>query len=262
MSADKVALITGAAKRIGAHLATKLASEGYRVLIHYNASRSDAAALSARLRAGGGWAEILGADLSDSEATAALIADAREKAGAPITLLINNASLFEDDRVDSVTPASFHAHMAVNTLAPLLLTQAFAAQAENTQAETAQAETAQALVINIVDQRVKRLNPDFISYTASKVALWALTQTTAQALAPHIRVNAIGPGPTLGNVHQQEGDFDAEVAAVPMGKGPTLDELYDAVQFFIKTPSITGQFIALDGGQHLDWRTPDYGLGG
>ena len=168
--------------------------------------------------------------------------------GEPITLLVNCASVFEDDRIETLTPQGWDAAMAANLRAPVLLAQAFAA---------ALPATRQGLVVNITDQRVWRPTPLFFSYAVSKSALWAATQMLAQALAPRIRVNAIAPGPTLASIHQSSEDFAAESASVPLGHGPTPEEIGDALAYLIDAPSVTGQMIAVDGGQHLAWQTPD-----
>jgi len=164
----------------------------------------------------------------------------------PITLLVNNASLFLADRLPTVTPATWDAHLDANLRGPIFLAQAFAAQ-----------PGAAGLIVNLLDQRVWNPNPLFFSYTVSKAALWAATQTMAQALAPRIRVNAIGPGPTLPSIHQRPEDFEAEAAHTLLGRRATPEELARTLRFLIDSPSVTGQMIAVDGGQHLAWRTPD-----
>jgi NAD(P)-dependent dehydrogenase (short-subunit alcohol dehydrogenase family) len=188
------------------------------------------------------------ADLRHEGALANLFGERPADQALPITLLVNSASLFEDDRVGGLDAAGLDAHYQTNLRAPVLLAQAFAA---------ALAPARDGLIVNILDQRVWRLTPQFFSYTLSKAALWTATQTLAQALAPRIRVNAIGPGPTLPSIHQAPGDFEAESAAVPLGRGPTPGEIAAALRYLIDAPSVTGQMIAVDGGQHLGWRTPD-----
>jgi NAD(P)-dependent dehydrogenase (short-subunit alcohol dehydrogenase family) len=170
------------------------------------------------------------------------------EAPAPLNLLVNSASLFEEDSAETLNVAAYEATMAVNLRAPLLLSQAMA---------RALPADMTGLIVNILDQRVWRLNPRFFSYTLSKAALWTATQTLAQALAPRIRVNAIGPGPTLPSVHQSTDDFAGQTAAVPLGRGPTPEDVAGALSYLIDAASITGQMIAVDGGQHLAWRTPD-----
>ena len=192
-------------------------------------------------------AAALAADLAVEAEAATLVGRAVEALG-PVTLLVNNASVFDDDRVETLTRASWDAHMETNLRAPVVLTQAFAA---------ALPAGAEGCVVNILDQRVRRLNPQFFSYTLSKAALWAATQTMAQALAPRIRVNGVGPGPTLASVHQGEGEFDAEAANVPLQRQVTPEEIAAAVLYLADARSVTGQMIAVDAGQHLAWRTPD-----
>lgn len=243
----KTALVTGGAKRIGRALVEGLAADGWAVAIHYGSSADAAAALAADIEAQGGKAVALQADLTDAGALESLIREATTALG-PLGLLINNASLFEEDTAHTVTPERFDAHMAINLRAPLLLSQAFAAQLP---------DDASGNIINIIDQRVWRLTPRFMSYTASKAALWTVTQTLAQALAPNIRVNGIGPGPALRNERQNPDDFEAQVRAVPLSRGPDMAEFRRTVRFIVETPSLTGQMLALDGGQHLAWQTPD-----
>ncbi|MEQ8747841.1 SDR family oxidoreductase [Pyruvatibacter sp.] len=243
----KTALVTGGAKRIGRALVEGLAADGWAVAIHYGSSADAAAALAADIEAQGGKAVALQADLTDAGALESLIREATTALG-PLGLLINNASLFEEDTAHTVTPERFDAHMAINLRAPLLLSQAFAAQLP---------DDALGNIINIIDQRVWRLTPRFMSYTASKAALWTVTQTLAQALAPNIRVNGIGPGPALRNDRQNPDDFEAQVRAVPLSRGPDMAEFRRTVRFIVETPSLTGQMLALDGGQHLAWQTPD-----
>jgi len=247
------ALITGAGKRVGRALALGLAGQGVAVALHSNSSGSATKSLAAEIADTGGTAVTVSANLLDSDATSALLAAAAAKLNRPVDVLINNASIFKDDSVTDFDIATFRAHMDIHALAPALLTSALAQNLPSGQ---------RGCVINMIDQRVWRLNPTHFSYTASKAALWTMTQTMAQALAPHVRVNAIGPGPVLPNERQSQDIFDAEAAAVPLGHGPSLDELSAAVQFILKSPSITGQMLALDGGQHLAWQTPDVTFSG
>lgn len=184
------------------------------------------------------------ADLAVDEALLGLCAEA----DGPVTLLVNCASLFHDDRIDTLTADSFDAHIAANLRAPVLLSQAFARQLPADQ---------HGLIVNIIDQRVLRLTPQFFSYSLSKAALWTATQTMAQALAPRIRVNGIGPGPTLPSIHQTAAEFEAEASSVLLGHGASPAEIAAALAYLIDAPSVTGQMIAVDGGQHLAWRTPD-----
>ena len=244
MSDRGFALVTGAARRVGQALALAAARAGYDVAIHVRADLAEARETAAAVAALGRRAFPLAADLAEAASLPRLIAEVPE----PVTLLVNCASLFEDDRIETLTVEGLNRALDANLRAPILLTQAFAA---------ALPADRNGLVVNITDQRVWRLNPRFFSYTISKVALWAATQTLAQALAPRIRVNAIGPGPTLASIHQSLEDFAAEAAAVPLGRGAHPDEIAAALAYLIDAPSVTGQMIAVDGGQHLAWKTPD-----
>ncbi|HEX3919123.1 MAG TPA: SDR family oxidoreductase [Caulobacteraceae bacterium] len=236
------ALVTGAARRIGRTLALTAARAGYDVVVHHHDTGAEETA--AEIAALGRRAVIVSADLADAADCRRLIAEAP----APLTLLVNSASLFEDDLIQTLTPEAWDAAQAVNIRAPVLLSQAFAAALPPGEAGQ---------IVNIIDQRVLRLTPQFFSYAVSKAALWAATQMLAQGLAPRIRVNAIAPGPTLASVHQSPADFAAEAGAVPLGHGPTPEEIGQALAYLIDAPSVTGQMIAVDGGQHLSWKTPD-----
>jgi NAD(P)-dependent dehydrogenase (short-subunit alcohol dehydrogenase family) len=237
------ALVTGAARRIGRALALTSARAGFDVVVHYRGSADDAAETVRRIEALGRRAVSASADLATG-GFAALIA----ASPGPVKLLVNCASVFEDDRIDSLTAGSWDAAMAANLRAPVLLSQAFAA---------ALSAPMHGLIVNIVDQRVLRPTPQFFSYALSKAALWAATRMMAQGLAPRIRVNAIAPGPTLPSVHQSKQAFEAETGAVILGRGASPDEIGQALTYLIDAPSVTGQMIAVDGGQHLAWRTPD-----
>ncbi len=243
----KSALVTGASRRIGRAIALGLAADGWRVGVHYGASEKDAAATVADIREAGGEAVAVQADLGDAQSLDTLMARAGEALG-PLGCLVNNASLFENDRMADFTRASLERSLRVNLLAPALLCQAFARQLP---------KGVSGNIINILDQRVWRLTPRYISYTLSKSALWTLTQTMAMALAPGIRVNAIGPGPTLPNETQDAAQFARQAGSTILGRGAGLDEIAAAVRFILASPSMTGQMIALDGGQHLAWETPD-----
>jgi NAD(P)-dependent dehydrogenase (short-subunit alcohol dehydrogenase family) len=244
------ALITGAARRIGRTLALAAAEAGFAVAIHARQADDDAGDLQRTIEAGGGRAAVVTGDLTADADLASLIERAATAVG-PLRLLVNNASLFTDDRIETLTPASWDAHMGANLRAPILLAQAFAAQVPDAPAE------APALIVNILDQRVWRPTPQYFSYALSKAALWQATRMLAQALAPRIRVNGIGPGPTLASVHQSQDEFDAEAAQVLLKCRATPNEIAQALLYLIDAPSVTGQMIAVDGGQHLVWRTPD-----
>ena len=240
-------LITGAGKRIGRAIAVDLGTSGWRVGVHYNSSKTDAAETVEAIRAGGGDAVALQADLEDLDAARGLLPACTEALGRP-SCLINNASLFERDGIKSLNADGFRRHMGINLRAPVFLAQAFAAGlgADKT-----------GVVINILDQRVWKPTPEYFSYSLSKSALWAATQTLAQGLAPNIRVNAIGPGPTLANARQSRAAFERQQRSTILQRGAEPSEICAAVRFILDAPSMTGQMIALDGGQHLAWRTPD-----
>jgi len=242
MPARGAALVTGAARRIGRALAIAAAEAGYDVAVHHRDSEQEAEETAAAVRALGVHACVLGGDLAKDPQS--LIYEARETLG-PVTLLVNNASVFLEDRLDTVARETWDAHMEANLHAPIALTQAFAAQG------------GEGLVVNLTDQRVWRPNPQFFSYSLSKAGLWWATQTMAQALAPRIRVNAIGPGPTLPSIHQSAEAFEAEAKNVLLQRRATPGEIAAALRFLIESPSVTGQMIAVDGGQHLAWQTPD-----
>jgi len=239
-----VALVTGSARRIGRALALAAAEAGYDLALHHRAAAEDAESLALECAARGANSLILPGDLTDPGAPQALI-EAAARLG-PLTLLVNNASLFEDDSARTATVDSLSAHLAANLTAPVLLAQAFAARAP-----------AGSLIVNILDQRVLRPNPQFFSYSLSKAALWHATRTMAQAFAPQIRVNGIGPGPTLASVHQAPGEFEREAAGTPLARPVDPEEIAAALRYLIDAPSVTGQMIAVDAGQHLGWRTPD-----
>ncbi|MEL6372527.1 MAG: SDR family oxidoreductase [Pseudomonadota bacterium] len=254
-----LALVTGGAKRIGAAIATRLVAQGWRVAIHYRASKSDADALARALTAnatGPGSAFTVGGDLADASAIAPLFEALEHEGPGPCRCLINNASLYEDDTLETLSAETWDAHLNLNLRAPVLLAQAFAralsaAGPIDPDATTSDAGPTHATIINIIDQRVWNLTPAFFSYTTSKAGLWAVTQMLAQALAPHVRVNAIGPGPVLANIHQTAAMFEDEARTTPLGRAVSPEEIAQAVAFILDAPSMTGQMIALDAGQHL-----------
>ena len=241
------ALVTGGAKRIGRAIVEDLAAHGFAVAIHANASGGAADELAARIAGAGGRAAVVTADLTDMTAAGGLVAAAQAALG-PVSLLVNNASMFEDDSVLDFEDAVWDRHFALHVKAPAVLARAFA---------RALPAGAEGLIVNIVDQRVWRPTPRYFSYSLSKSALWAATQTMAQALAPRIRVNAIGPGPTLKNLRQDDADFRAQVEGLLLERGPQLTEFGATIRYLWQARSVTGQMIALDGGQHLAWQTPD-----
>jgi NAD(P)-dependent dehydrogenase (short-subunit alcohol dehydrogenase family) len=246
-AAARTALVTGGAKRIGRAIVEDLAAHGFAVAIHCNRSRREADSLAAEIRGSGARAEVVAADLTDSAAAGALIAEATNALG-PIGLLVNNASIFQDDSVETFDPAVANKHFAIHLNAPAVLARRFA---------EALPPGEEGLIVNIIDQRVWRLTPRYFSYTLSKSALWTATRTMAQALAPRVRVNAIGPGPTLANTRQNADDFNAQLDGVLLKRGPALSEFGAAIRYLWEARSVTGQMIALDGGQHLAWQTPD-----
>lgn len=240
------ALVTGAGHRIGRAIALDLAGRGWAVAIHYRRSQKAANELAQEIDRAGGRALALDADLAKETEAAALVSRASEALG-PLGCLINNAAVFEPDTLATATRDSWDSHMEPNLRAPLVLAQCFA---------RALPADLGGVVINLIDQRVWNLTPYFLSYTLSKAGLWTLTRTLAMALAPRIRVNAIGPGPALPNVRQSSAQFDAQCAATPLGRGTSPAEICAAVQFILAVKSMTGQMIALDGGQHLGWAHP------
>ena len=251
------ALVTGAGKRLGREMALYLAGRGYDVAVHYAASRAEAEQVVKDITAMGRRACALRADLMIESQVDKLIPMAVQGLGGPLTVLINNASVFEYDSLKTATRKSWDRAMESNLRAPFTLTQAFAAQAPEIGVDKVGEPMASALVVNMIDQRVHKLTPEFMSYTLAKMGLWALTRTAAQGLAPQIRVNAIGPGPTLQGLRQSDGHFDRQRAATVLKRGANPADITAALGFFLDSPAVTGQMIAVDGGQHLGWQTPD-----
>jgi NAD(P)-dependent dehydrogenase (short-subunit alcohol dehydrogenase family) len=237
------ALVTGGARRIGRALVHALAEAGFAVAVHYNAAAQAAEETAAAIRASGGSAVTLAADLADERAAAELVPRAAAALG-PIGVLVNNASVFENDTVETSSRDSWDRHMAVNLRAPFLLIQQFAMHLP---------PDAGGLVVNLLDQRVWNLTPYFVSYTVAKAGLWTLTRTMALALAPRIRVNGIGPGPTLPSLRQSREQFLDQCRLMPLRRGTDPTEIAAALRFIMAAPAMTGQMIALDGGQHLGW---------
>ncbi len=239
----RTALVTGGARRLGRAVVLALADAGFAVGIHCHGSRAEAEALAGEIGRQGGRTVVLQADLADEAATHGLLPQAQAALG-PIGVLVNNASTFERDEWRDATRASWDHHLEPNLRAPFVLTQAMAGGLP---------EAAEGLVINMLDQRVWSLTPHFVSYTVSKAALWALTRQMALALAPRIRVNAIGPGPALPSPRQTEAQFARQCASVPLRRGTSPEEVGRAALAILSLPAMTGQMIALDGGQHLQW---------
>jgi NAD(P)-dependent dehydrogenase (short-subunit alcohol dehydrogenase family) len=251
------ALVTGAGKRLGREMALYLARRGYDVAVHYAASRKEAEEVVKEITAMGRRACALRADLLIESQVEKLVPMAVQGLGGPLTVLVNNASIFEYDTLRTASRKSWDRHLESNLRAPFVLTQAFAAQAPAAGRDEAGEPVASGLVINMIDQRVHKLTPEFMTYTIAKMGLWALTRTAAQALAPQIRVNAIGPGPTLQGARQSDSHFTRQRAATVLGRGANPAEITAALGFFLESPAVTGQMIAVDGGQHLGWQTPD-----
>jgi NAD(P)-dependent dehydrogenase (short-subunit alcohol dehydrogenase family) len=243
----RTALITGAAKRIGAAIARDLASDGWAVAIHCNRSAAEADELAAEIRAAGGRAAIVTGDLADPAAVPRIVPTAVEALG-PLTLLVNNASVFLEDRIGALEFGRWQTQFDVNLRAPVFLAEAFAAQLP---------DRAEGNIVNMIDQRVLKLTPEMTSYTLTKAALWAATRTLAQALAPRIRVNGIGPGPTFPNPKDGDAGMAKEAAGTLLGRPVDPADYGRAIRFLVETRSVTGAMIALDSGQHLAWRTPD-----
>ena len=240
------ALVTGAGKRIGRAIALSLGRQGWKVAVHYHGSQAAADAVIEEIRAGGGKAVSLQADLTQEAEVLRLIPEA-ERALGPVTLLVNNASVFEMDKIETVTRDSWDRHIETGLRAPLVLIQEMARRLP---------QGAKGNVVNMLDERVWALTPYFLSYTVAKAGLWTLTQTLALGLAPRIRVNGIGPGPTLPSPRQSEEQFAEQWRRMPLGRGTTPEEIARAVEFILSSPAMTGQMIALDGGQHLGWAVP------
>lgn len=242
----RTALVTGAGKRVGRAIALRLAQCGWSIAVHYGRSREEAQATAAAVQERGQRAVTLAADLADEEQAAGLV-DRAAAAVGPLGLLVNNASVFEPDRLDTMTRASWDSHMATNLRAPVVLMQRFAASLPADR---------DGVIVNILDQRVWNPNEEYLSYTVTKLALLGLTRTLALDLAPRIRVCAVGPGPTLANQRQRPDDFEAQASALPLQRAVPPTEVADAVAYLAEARSITGQMIAVDGGQHLWWAPP------
>lgn len=239
-------MVTGSARRLGRAIVEDLARNGFAVAIHANRSADEAETVAASLRNEGRKAVAVTADLRDTGATASLVERAAARIG-PIDLLVNSASMFLEDDATRFDADAYSAHFDLHVRAPMILGAAFRQQIPAGQ---------KGLIVNIIDQRVLALNPRFFSYTLSKSALWTATRTMAQAFAPDVRVNAIGPGPSVQSERQTPEDFQAQIDMLPLGRGPQLDEFGRAIRFLFDSPSITGQMLAIDGGQHLTWKIP------
>jgi NAD(P)-dependent dehydrogenase (short-subunit alcohol dehydrogenase family) len=248
VASPPAALVTGGAQRIGRAIVLALVRAGYAVVIHANRSLKAAEELCDNIARDGGRAGVVAADLADHDEVLGLVPAAIAAVG-PLTLLVNNASEFQPDEIGDLDRDRFDRHFAINLRAPLFLTQLFAAQAR-----------AGGSVVNVLDQRVYRPTPPFFSYGLAKSGLYVATTTLAQTLAPNLRVNAVAPGPTLPNAWQDDETFARRSAAMPLGHGPTPEEVADAVLFLARANNITGETIAVDGGQHIMWQgVPDAG---
>ena len=245
----RAALVTGGARRIGRAVTSALARAGYAVVIHANSSRGEAETLAAEIGGQGGRATVVLVELARHDDVRGLIPAAA--AFGPLTLLVNNASEFEQDEIGALDPEQFDRTIAVNLRAPLFLAEAFAAQAP---------DGGEASIVNLLDQRVFRPAPNFLAYGVSKSALHAATIMLAQALAPKVRVNAVAPGPVLPSARQSAAEFARQAAATPLGRAPRPEEVASAVVFLAQATGVTGETIAVDGGQRIDWRTPGNGF--
>lgn len=251
------ALVTGAGKRLGRAMALYLGQRGYDVAVHYASSSAGADETAGEIMAMGRKSVALQADLLSEEAVKGLMPRAAEALGGPVHVLVNNASIFEHETFESTTRESWDRHMESNLRAPFVLTQALAAQIPAPVMDEMNEPVAQGLVVNMIDQRVRKLTPDFASYTIAKMGLWAMTRTAAQALAPRVRVNGIGPGPTLQSTEQTAEQFAKQRARTVLKRGVNTSDIVGALGYFLDAPAITGQLLCVDGGQHLAWQTPD-----
>jgi NAD(P)-dependent dehydrogenase (short-subunit alcohol dehydrogenase family) len=251
------ALVTGAGTRLGRAMALYLGGRGHDVAVHFSSSTAGAHEVVAELRAMGRVAHALQANLLIEEETQVLTPRAMEALGGPVEILVNNASIFEYDNIGTATRASWDRHMESNLRAPFVLTQQMAAHIPDPDHDAAGEPVARGLVVNMIDQRINKLTPEFMSYTLAKMGLWALTRTAAQGLAPRVRVNAIGPGPTLQGARQTAAHFAEQRKATILQRGASPADVNAALGYFLDAPSVTGQILCVDGGQHLGWRTPD-----
>ena len=251
------ALVTGAARRLGRAMALELARAGHDLAIHYSGSAEEAATAADEVRALGRRAVTLQADLTVEAEMQTLLPRAAEALGAPVTVLVNNASIFDYDNIATATRSSWDRHLESNLRAPFVLTQAMAAQVPDPLTDENGEPQAQGLIVNMIDQRVLKPTPEFMTYTIAKMGLWALTRTSAQALAPRVRVNAIGPGPTMQGARQSAEHFAGQRAATILNRGADPAGICDALRYFLTARAVTGQLICVDGGQHLAWQTPD-----
>ncbi|PIE16913.1 MAG: short chain dehydrogenase [Rhodobacterales bacterium] len=257
MIGEHRAIITGAGQRLGRAMALYLAQRGYDVALHYQSSAAQTRQLADQISEMGVKALPLQADLRDEAACQALIGRAAQGLGGPLNCLINNAAVFDYDTLQTADRASWDRHMQINLRAPFVLTQNFAAQAPKAVPDAHSEMLSTALIVNMLDQRVQKLTPEFTSYTISKMGLWAFTQTAAQALAPDVRINAIGPGPTLRAERQSEDHFKRQRDSLPLRRGAHPQDITAALGYFLDAVAVTGQLICVDGGQNTAWQTPE-----
>ena len=249
------ALVTGAGTRLGRAMALSLARDGFNVAVHHLSTPADQ--VVSEIHGLGRRSVALRANLLDESATQALLPSASEALGGPIRVLVNNASIFEYDTIGTATRESWDRHVESNLRAPFVLIQALAAQAPPPSTDERGELRAETLAINMVDQRVRKLTPEFMTYTIAKAGLWTLTQTAAQALAPRVRVNAIGPGPTLRSHRQSNDHFRRQRASTVLGRGANSEDVVAALRYLLGAPAVTGQLLCVDGGQHIGWATQD-----
>jgi NAD(P)-dependent dehydrogenase (short-subunit alcohol dehydrogenase family) len=251
------ALVTGGARRLGRAMCLYLAARGYDVAIHFASSGADAEALASEIRAMGRSATCIQADLLNEDALDHIIPQAADALGGPISVLVNNASIFEQDSIATATREGWDRHMMSNLRAPFVLTQSFVAQVPPPAPDAQGEPVAQGLVVNMIDQKVRKLTPQHMTYSIAKMGLWAFTRMAAQDLGGHVRVNAIGPGPTLQAHDQTSAVYDASRRATILGRGANLDDITAALGYFMDAKAVTGQLLCIDGGQHLVWQTAD-----
>lgn len=251
------ALVTGAGIRLGRAMALYLAKRGYDVAVHYASSEEPAQKVVEDIQAMGRQAVAMRADLLQETQVQSLLPNAAKALGGPVTCLVNNASIFEYDTLATATRQSWDRHIGSNLRAPFVLTQAMGQQGLQASTDENGEPIAAGLIVNMIDMRVRKLTPEFMTYTIAKMGLWALTQTSAQALTPAIRVNGIGPGPTMQGHRQSAEHFAAQRANTISGRGANPSDIVAALGYFLDAPAVTGQLLCVDGGQHLGWKTPD-----
>ncbi len=253
----KAALVTGAGLRLGRAMALYLSQRGYRVAVHYRKSADAAEAVVAQIRQAGGVAVAVSADFEDEAALNALVPTASDMLGCPLSVLVNSASSFDYDSFQKSSRDAWDRNMQSNLRAPFVLTQSFADQVPEPVVDEHEELCAQGCIVNLLDQKIRKLTPYYTSYTLAKWGLWGLTQTSAQGLAPKIRVNAIGPGTILASDGMPEQQFENHRKLSPLQRGASPNEICATLGYFLDCPSVTGQLICVDGGQHLGWMTPE-----